>query len=123
MGDESEAIRDWLQGEPAISYQRCPTCDNLWYFRRDFCPRCGHKKPAIYQASGRGTVEAVTVVVRAPSAELQRFAPYGLVLVKAEEGFRMMGRGEPSLAIGDPVVAQFVLFNRQLTPYFERAKS
>ena len=51
-------LADWTRGEPGIIYQRCPTCEAIWYFRRDFCPRCGGREPSLRQALGRGTVHA-----------------------------------------------------------------
>lgn len=111
---------DWTTGAEAITFQTCPQCRAVWYFRRAFCPGCGHTEPRVEPASGRGTVAACTVVTRAPSAELRPYAPYGIVLVDAAEGFRLMAQGELDLAIGDAVTARFVRFGARLIPYFER---
>jgi uncharacterized OB-fold protein len=113
-------IRDWTTGGEGIAYQACPGCGSVWYFRRDFCPRCGASEPETRQASGRGMVHALSVVARAPSAELRAHAPYVILLVDAEEGFRMMAHGAPGLAIGDNVVARFSKLGERLVPRFER---
>lgn len=99
-----ESIRDWTQGGDVLAYEACGACENVWYFRRPFCPRCGTAELRVRQASGRGTVHAVTVVSRPPSPELKALAPYTVVLVDAEEGFRLLAHAEAGLAIGDRVV-------------------
>ena len=100
---------DWTRGEPGIAYQSCPACGAAWAFRRAFCPRCGNGAPEARQASGRGTVHAVTLVARAPDEALRAHAPYALLLVDAEEGFRLMAHGEPGLAkFGGRLVPRFV---------------
>jgi uncharacterized OB-fold protein len=104
----------------AIAYQRCGKCANVWYFRRDFCPRCGNDAPQTANAAGQGTVEAVTVVTRAPSAELRAYAPYTMVLVAMDEGFRVMAHAEPGVAIGDTVEATQVAFGERSIPKFKR---
>lgn len=111
---------DWTTGTEAILYQSCPACTARWYIRRGFCPRCGDATPETHQASGCGTVHAVTTVARAPTEALRRHAPYTLLLVDAEEGFRMMAHGELGLAIGDTVHAGFHRFDGALLPRFQR---
>lgn len=111
---------DWTNGHPAIVYQRCADCGRLWYLRRPFCPQCGGARVEAKQASGRGTVYAATLVSRAPSEALRALAPYRILLVDAEEGFRMMAHGAVDLAIGDAAAARFQPFGPLLIPFFER---
>ncbi len=99
-------LRDWTAGGEGLAYQACPTCNHVWYFRRPFCPRCGRPDPELRQASGRGTVHAITAVSRPPTPELKALAPYPVALVDAEEGFRFMAHAEQGLAIGDHVTAE-----------------
>jgi len=110
---------DWTGGEPAIAYQSCDGCRARWYFRRDFCPRCGARDVALGRAAGAGTVYATTLVARAPTEALRPHAPYLVVLVDADEGFRMMAHGDPHLRIGDRVRARFVRLADRLIPYFD----
>jgi uncharacterized OB-fold protein len=112
-------VLDWIRGEPGIAYQRCARCRAVWYFQRDFCPRCGARETARLQASGRGVVYTITLVHRAPREALRARTPYAIVLVDAEEGFRMMALGDASLAIGRRVHARFRQFGDALVPYFE----
>ena len=87
---------------------------------RDFCPRCGAVPAADRQAAGPGTVHAGTLVTRAPTRRAARLAPYPIVLVDADEGFRMMAHGDPALQIGDRVRARFSTLADRLLPYFEK---
>jgi len=114
---------DWTSGHPAIVYQQCENCGQLWYFRRPFCPCCGDARANTKATSGRGTVYAATLVARAPSEMLRALAPYRIVLIDAEEGFRMMAHGAKDLEIGDPVTARFQAFGSLLIPFFERRSS
>ena len=116
------ALRDWTQGEAAIVYQRCGGCGAVWYFRRDFCPRCGKTRPTVLRSSGRGTVCAQTLVHRAPSEALRSQVPYLIALVDMEEGFRVMGHADARLAIGGPVQARFEQFGEMLVPHFGKRK-
>ena len=110
----------WVEGDRAIVYQRCGACEHIWYFRRGFCPNCGADKPRTFKASGNGRVHAMSMVHRAPSDELRKYAPYLIVMIDADEGFRLMAHGEPSLAIGDRVQVRFIEFGGRLIPRFEK---
>lgn len=112
---------DWTRGGAGIAYQNCVSCQAVWYFQREFCPVCGAGDPVIRQASRAGTVHARTRVTRAPNEELRAHTPYLIVLVDAEEGFRLMAHGDPTLEIGDRVHARFVDLAGRKIPYFEPA--
>mgnify|MGYP001355732367 CR=1 FL=1 len=114
-------VADWTSGGQGIAYQGCRACRSIWYFRRDFCPRCGAGEPEQRQAGGKGTVHARTLVARAPSEEMRAHVPYLIVLVDADEGFRLMAHGDKALQIGDRVRARFVELAGRAIPYFERA--
>eukprot|EP01035_Chromulina_nebulosa_P042430 gene42430-57444_t len=38
------AVADWTTGVEAISYQCCPSCNELQYFRRAFCAAGGAER-------------------------------------------------------------------------------
>jgi uncharacterized protein len=114
-------VLDWTTGGAGVVYQSCQGCSHTWYFRRGFCPRCGSGAPAERQASGLGTVHAATLVTRAPSEELRPHAPYLIVLVDADEGFRLMAHGAHDLRIGARVRCRFVPFGDRLIPFFDPA--
>jgi uncharacterized OB-fold protein len=65
-------------------------------------------------------VHALTLVTRAPTEELRAFAPYLIVLVDADEGFRLMAHGEHALAIDERVRCTFKMLAGKLIPYFEK---
>ena len=115
-------VLDWTKDGDGIACQTCGNCKGIWYFRRSFCPQCGTSAPATVQASGQGTVHARTLVARAPTEEMRAHAPYLIVLVDADEGFRLMAHGDPALQIGDRVRARFALLAGKKIPYFEKAR-
>jgi uncharacterized OB-fold protein len=114
------APADWTTGTRALVFQRCSSCKSVWYFRRSFCPHCGTSPVLDEQASGKGSVHAATLVTRAPTAELRAHAPYLIVLIDAEEGFRLMAHGDPTLKMGERVHCSFKTLAGKLIPYFER---
>jgi uncharacterized OB-fold protein len=111
---------DWTNNENGITYQCCGQCDLKWYFRRGFCPRCGDSNPPTLQASGVGIVHAHTLVTRAPTDEWRMHSPYLIVMVDADEGFRLMAHGDTKLQIGTRVKARFVVRAGRNIPYFEK---
>ena len=113
-------VLDWTRGTEGVAYQACGGCGAIWYFHRTFCPRCGRSDPQERQASGLGTVHAVTVVTRAPTEERRAHAPYLIALVDADEGFRLMAHGAKDLSIGDRVTCRFVAIAGRVVPYFEK---
>ncbi|HEY7758819.1 MAG TPA: OB-fold domain-containing protein [Burkholderiales bacterium] len=113
-------IPDWTRGGEGIVYQVCGSCGAVWYFRRTFCPHCGRESPEERAAGGGGTVHAVTVVARAPNEELRAYAPYAIVLVDTDEGFRMMAHGDNDLRIGDRVQCRFFSLGGRLVPRYEK---
>ena len=116
-------ILDWTMGAQGVAYQSCSACKAVWYFRRTFCPTCGSDSPREQQASGLGTVHAATQVARAPNDELRPYAPYVILLVDADEGFRLMAHGDSTLKIGDRVRAHFTTLAGKLIPHFEKAEA
>ena len=112
---------DWTRGTERLAFETCGGCGRARYFSRPFCPACGSEAVERRVASGRGTVYAITTVVRAPSAELRAFAPYGIALVDAAEGFRFMAHASEGLRIGDAVATVFRSFGPGLVPFCQPA--
>ena len=113
---------DWTNGQEAILYQACGACGGVQYFRRGFCAACGSDTLQEKRASGEGRVYATSQVARAATPETRAHVPYNIVLIDANEGFRMMAHGDNALAIGDVVTARFVPFAGRIVPYFEKTK-
>jgi uncharacterized OB-fold protein len=113
-------VADWTRGTDGIAYQVCNGCGARWYFHRTFCPRCGKAGPEASNAGGEGTVHAITSVSRAPSEALRAHAPYMLVLVDMNEGFRVMAHGAAGLGIGDRVRCRFIDLAGRRVPCFDK---
>ena len=114
-------LADWTMGEAAIVYQSCAACGARQYFRRGFCASCGATDLVELRAGGEGTVYATSLVCRAATSETKAHVPYNIVLVDANEGFRLMAHGDNDLAIGDRVTVRFVQFAGRLVPCFAKA--
>lgn len=84
--------------------QRCADCARHVFYPRELCPHCGSTALGWVEASGNGTVHAVTTVRRKPDAG----GDYNVSLVDLDEGVRMMSRveGDGTVGIGDRVRAR-----------------
>jgi uncharacterized OB-fold protein len=111
---------DWTTGHEAILYQLCGGCHKPQYFRRGFCAACGSTELLEKRASGKGSVYATSIVMRAATPETRAHVPYNIVLVDTDESFRMMAHGATGLKIGDAVTARYTMFAGRLVPYFEK---
>ncbi len=100
----AEPFKEGL-GHQIVRYQVCETCAYVQTLARYACQRCGNSRMVWRDASGNGTVRAVTVVARAPSEDFRPLAPYTLVLVQLDEGPRLMAHAEPGIQIGARVTA------------------
>lgn len=91
-----------------IPFLHCQVCQANHGFLRTCCDMCGAKDLEWRVASGRGRVRAITVIHRAPLAELKDTVPYAIAIVVLEEGFAIMGRANAVLAVGDAVSGRTV---------------
>lgn len=101
-----------------IRYQDCGECGNVLTYPRAFCPACGSPKVDWKTSSGSGTVEAKTVVTRAPSPVFEAITPYALLLVRIDERLTIMAHGDLDLTIGQAVTADFREIDGKALPYF-----
>lgn len=119
MSGDALAQAFWQACEAGeLRYQRCPDCGAAQLFARRFCARCGGT-PQWAASSGRGSVYAVTRVTRAPTPDFAQLAPYDILLVDLDEGFRMMAHGAPGLSIGARVRLGFDRRAGRALPRFE----
>jgi len=86
-----------------IPFLHCSACQGNHGFVRNFCDVCGAADLEWKIASGRGRIQAITVIHRAPLAELKSTVPYAIAIVRLEEGIAVMGRADLALALGDAV--------------------
>ena len=86
-----------------LAYQQCRACGQAQFPPGRICRRCHGDGLEWRLSAGRGTVHSFTVVHRAPTAAFAG-APYAILLVDLEEGFRIMANASPAdppgLAIG-----------------------
>lgn len=129
MAEETPAIDPdgdpYWQGaaEGELRYRKCDACDAAIFYPRSICPACGAPDPNWAVSKGAGTVYACSTVHRAPPAFADN-APYTVLLVDLDEGFRMMGGldGDGDVAIGDRVTVTFRDGpDGRPTPYFTPA--
>jgi uncharacterized OB-fold protein len=87
--------------------QRCDDCGTFRYIPKERCSRCLSAAATWAPISGRGEIYTYTVVHRAPTPAYQADAPYVIVHVTMEEGFRMAsnlrGTAPSDVRIGMPV--------------------
>jgi uncharacterized protein len=117
----------WAAAEAGrLELQRCPSCGNIQFPPRHQCASCWNMELEPIQSGGRGTIESVTIVRRAPLPEFRALVPYVIAAVRVAEGPRMMTNivGERALqaAIGDAVLITFQRDNAgRMLPQFRLA--
>ena len=108
-----EGIPDWQMPfweslrRRAAEVQRCDDCGTFRYIPKERCPACQSARASWVAISGRGEVYTYTIVHRAPTPAYQAEAPYAIVHLTMEEGFRMVanmhGVAPPGVRVGLPV--------------------
>lgn len=86
-----------------IRFQRCGACGKAQRLARYACTACGATDLRWEDATGRGTVFAVTEVKRAPTDAFRALVPYRIALIDLDEGARLMAHAQPGLSVGDRV--------------------
>ncbi|MEV0720055.1 Zn-ribbon domain-containing OB-fold protein [Asanoa sp. NPDC050611] len=108
--------------EHRYTVQRCAACGHVQHPPRAVCVRCGSTDDlALTDASGNGTVDAWTVVHRAPRAGVA--VPYTIARIRLAEGPIVLSRLDgDDWTIGDPVRVGWVdLDDGRALPVFHRA--
>jgi uncharacterized OB-fold protein len=99
-----------LRGHSA-EVQRCDSCGAFRYVPKEICPRCHSRSATWTPIDGRGEIYTYTIVRRAPTPAYQAEAPYAIVHVTMQEGFRMIGTTTgislDDVRIGLPVRADY----------------
>jgi uncharacterized protein len=85
----------------------CTSCDRPFWYPRAACPGCHGTDIEWREATGRGTVYAVSVQHNAALPEFKDQVPYAVALVELDEGVRFMSNivnTEPTaVAVGQQV--------------------
>ena len=97
--------------EGRLVFQTCAACGAVQFPPRHHCATCWQEDLSWTESAGRGTVESVTIVRRAPLPAFRDKVPYAVAAVTLGEGPRMIAAivGDDALetAIGDPVAVEF----------------
>jgi uncharacterized OB-fold protein len=86
--------REYRRGlsEGRVVLQQCVSCGAAQFPPRVICIRCGSGDTNWIDASGRGTIYAVTVCTRAAEPEFEELLPIASALIDLEEGVRVLAR-------------------------------
>lgn len=69
---------------------RCKTCDHLFFYPREECPRCLSTNLEWAKVTGRGRLYSYTVVRQPANPAFNDDVPYVYAVVQLEEGPRMV---------------------------------
>jgi len=109
--------------EGRLVLQQCQACGKTRFPPRHQCPHCWSPDAEWKQASGKGEIESVTIVRRAPTAAFRDLVPYAIVAVTLAEGVRMItnlvGEGALNAQIGDKVNVCFEQRPNGALPQFQ----
>jgi len=108
-GDSRAFWQGLLDGR--LLFQKCRSCGNVQFPPRHQCAICWHPELDSVDSSGRGRIESVTIVRRAPTPAFRGKVPYVVAAIAMEEGPRMItnlvGENAMDAVIGAPVVVTF----------------
>lgn len=118
-----EATRD-----RRLLLQRCVACDRAIHHPRAACPYCFGSDLTWREATGAGSVHAVTIMSTAAQPAMVGRTPYSVALVDLDEGVRLLtnlvGDGALDATVGDRVrIAWEPLADGRHLPVFLRADS
>ena len=110
--------------EGELRLQQCADCGAFQFYPRVMCSQCLSDKLEWQQATGRGTIAAMSVVRRGVSAAYE--GPYVVALMDLQEGPRMMSQividdvDEERLCVGAAVEVVFEAWSDEITvPLFK----
>ena len=92
-----EGVPAWQQPfwdslkERNVKAQQCDSCGTFRHVPKEICTKCFSTDFSWTPISGRGVVYTYSIVHRAPTPAYQADAPYAIVHVTMDEGFRMIG--------------------------------
>ncbi|MCR8899863.1 OB-fold domain-containing protein [Gordonia sp. GONU] len=96
--------------EGRLVVAECADCRRVIHLPTSFCPDCGRHSVSWREVAPRGVLHSWTVVEHQVHPDFP--VPYTCILVDLDEvpGVRLLGHldGRPELAIGMPMVAEFI---------------
>jgi len=113
LPDVDDVNRPYFEGTAAgeLRVCHCHSCGALFRFNHAWCPSCWSQDLGFKVSSGRGKIEAYTVVYQAPYPAFDDRLPYVIALITLDEGVRMMsnviGCAPDAVKVGLPVKVTF----------------
>lgn len=108
--------------EGRLMVQRCEACETYVFPPQAACTCCFSDRLAWVESTGRGEIYSYTVVHRPQRPEFA--APYVVIIVELEEGWRMLSNlieADPeTAAVGQPVEVTYVPRGEIVMPMFRR---
>ena len=108
-GDSHEYWQGTREGQ--LRFQKCRACGSVQFPPRHHCASCWEADLDWITSTGRGTIESLTIVRRAPMAAFREKVPYVVAAILVEEGPRMItniiGDGALEARIGAQVTVEF----------------
>jgi len=112
MFDEIKKEYINLMNNEKLPYIKCKSCGNVFFYPRDYCPKCNSKNLEIKVSKGEGKVFSITKFQGKKGDTY-----YGIV--EMDEGFRIYSNIKNSLEIGDKVIVEFIEENGRKIPIFK----
>jgi hypothetical protein len=73
-----------------LTYQTCNKCQEVIFYPRAHCTRCGSNDIAVKVSQGMGTVYTFSVIMQSRHPAFAELGAYAVAYVDLDEGFRMM---------------------------------
>ncbi|MPZ99393.1 MAG: hypothetical protein GEU80_08670 [Dehalococcoidia bacterium] len=73
-----------------LAYQTCSDCNEVVFYPRAHCTKCGSLDTTWHTSSGAGTVYTYSVVRQNRSPHFADLGAYAVAYVDLDEGFRML---------------------------------
>ena len=83
-----------------LSYQTCDDCENVIFFPRQHCTKCGSANTTWNVSKGEGEVYTFSVVMQSRHPAFKDLGAYAVAYVDLDEGFRIMTN---IVGVDDPV--------------------
>ena len=83
-----------------LTYQTCNDCDNVIFYPRRHCTKCGSGNSTVNVSKGEGIVYTFSVVMQSRHPAFKDLGAYAVAYIDLDEGFRMMSN---VLGVDDPV--------------------
>lgn len=78
-----------------LDVQQCNSCNELIMYPKYRCPTCFGNDLGWFTTAGKGTLQTFTILRAAAPSTFHVEVPYGIGIVKLDEGPQLMGRLHP----------------------------